>query len=63
MNVIAPVAVSPRPVQFGDITVGKPPSSGSSSRAGQPFKVLDFKGVDEQVVLKSDSGDARPSTC
>jgi hypothetical protein len=60
VNVVAPVAVSPEAVQFGDVAVGKPAEKRVVVQGAEPFKILQVKGTDEQVAVKVDSEEAKP---
>lgn len=59
VNIVAPpVAVSPEIITFGNLPMGKSTEKKVTLQSGTPFKILDVKGVDEQlkaVIEKSDS--------
>ncbi len=60
VNVAAPVAVSPENVQFGDLSLGNPTEKQVTLQSGTPFKILEIKGADDQLVVKADSQEAKP---
>jgi len=61
VNVTAPVAASPESVSFGDVTLGKAAEQKVTLQSGTPFKVLEVKGGDDQVVVTLDTKDAKPT--
>jgi len=59
VNVSNPVAVSTEQVQLGDIPLGNAVEHRVIIQSTEPFKVLSVKGLDEQVVVKSDTQEAK----
>ena len=61
VNVTTPVAVTPEMVSFGDVALGKPAEQTITLLSGTPFKVLEVKAGDDQVVVTLDNKDAKAS--
>jgi hypothetical protein len=59
VNVVAPVAVSPEAVRFGDLALGNPAETRVTVHATAPFKIVRVDGIDEQVVVRVDSDEAK----
>lgn len=59
VNVVNPVAVSAEQVQLGDIPLGNAVEHRVIIQGTEPFKVLDVRGIDESVLVQSDSKDAK----
>ncbi len=59
VNVVAPVAVSPENIAFGELAVGASAEQKIviQSGAGTPFKILEVRGGDEQLKLSVDNQD------
>jgi hypothetical protein len=60
VNVVAPVAVSPEAVRFGDLPLGNPAETRVLVQAVAPFKIVRVNGTDEQVAVQVDSADSKP---
>ena len=52
VNVVAPVAVTPEAVQFGDVPMGTPAEKRVVLKGTSPFKILEVKGGDDQLGVK-----------
>ena len=61
VNVTTPVAVSPEAVSFGDVALGKGAEQKITLLSGTPFKVLEVKAGDDQVVVTLDNKEAKPT--
>jgi len=59
VNVTNPVAVSTEHVQLGDIPLGNAVEHRVIIQSTEPFKVISVKGLDEQVIVKSDTQEAK----
>jgi hypothetical protein len=60
VTVSPPVTVSPSALEFGDMPLGTPGEKRVVIQSGTPFRILEVKGADEQVVVKVENPDARP---
>lgn len=60
VTVVAPIALNPGVVQLNDLKLGNAIEHRVVLRANQAFKVLDVKGNDEVVELKTQSTEAMP---
>jgi hypothetical protein len=58
VNVVPAVAVSPEAVTFGNLSIGAPSEKKLTLESGKPFKILDVKGVDEQLKVVIEKNDA-----
>ena len=61
VNVTTPMAVTPEVVSFGDVSLGKAAEQKITLLSGTPFKVLEVKAGDDQVVVTLDNKDAKAS--
>ena len=60
VNVVAPIAVNPEAVRFGDVTLGTPAEQRLIVQGSEPFKVLEVKGGDGVVKVGQLSAEAKP---
>jgi hypothetical protein len=60
VNVIAAVAVNPEVATFGTLPMGVATEKKFTLQSGTPFKILDVKGVDEQLKVVIEKSDASP---
>jgi hypothetical protein len=60
VNVVAPVAVSPDAVRFGDVALGNPAETRVLVQGTAPFKIVRVNGTDEQVTVQVDTAEAKP---
>lgn len=60
VTVVAPVAVSPEAVRFGDVALGNLAQQRLIMQATTPFKVVRVTGTDEQVAVRVDSEESKP---
>lgn len=58
VNIITPVAANPESVAFGNLAVGTSTEKKLTLQSGTPFKILDVKGVDEQLKVVIEKTDA-----
>jgi hypothetical protein len=58
VNVVAPVAVSPESAAFGNLPMGTATEKKVTLQSGTPFKILEVKGVDEQLKVVIEKSDA-----
>jgi hypothetical protein len=58
VNVIASVAVTPENATFGNVPMGVSTEKKLTLQSGTPFKILDVKGVDEQLKVVIEKSDA-----
>lgn len=54
VNVVAPVAVLPSAVSFGDVQMGSAPEQKVTIQSATPFKILGVKGADDQLSVSVD---------
>ena len=54
----ASVAASPEAVSFGNVALGTTPEKKITLQSGTPFKILDVKGIDEQLKVVIEKNDA-----
>ena len=59
VNVVAPVAVSPAAVAFGDVKMGSAPEQKVTIQGNAPFKILGVKGADDQLSVTVDKDAAQ----
>jgi hypothetical protein len=60
VNVVAPIALNPEAVRFGDVTEGATTTQKVILQGSAPFKVMEVKGTDGQIKATPASKDARP---
>lgn len=61
VNVTAPqVAASPAAVSFGNVSLGSTPEKKIKLESGTPFKILEIKGLDEQLKVVIEQNGASP---
>lgn len=60
VTVSPPVTVSPAALEFGDMPLGSPGEKRVVLQSGTPFRILEVKGGDAQVVVTVEHKDARP---
>jgi len=60
VTVTPPVTVNPAALEFGDMPLGSPGERRVVIQSGTPFRILEVKGGDEQVVVRVENQDARP---
>ncbi|MGL6096083.1 MAG: hypothetical protein ACRC7O_09840, partial [Fimbriiglobus sp.] len=60
VNVVAPIALNPEVVRFGDVTQGGTTKQRVILQGSTPFKVVEVKGTDGQMKVTPASNDARP---
>ena len=60
VNVVASVAASPEAVSFGNVSLGTTPEQKITLQSGTPFKILEVKGVDEQLKVVIEKTGASP---
>jgi hypothetical protein len=60
VNVVAPVAVSPESVRFGDLALGNPAEQRLIMQATAPFKIVRVNGTDEQIAVQVDTAESKP---
>ncbi len=60
VNVTAPLAASPDAVSFGSVPLGSTPEQKITLQSGTPFKILEVKGVDEQLKAVIEKTGASP---
>lgn len=60
VNVVAPIAVNPEAVRFGDVKVGDAAPQRLMVQGSEPFKVLEVKGGDGVVKVGPLSAEAKP---
>jgi hypothetical protein len=60
VNVVATVAASPEAVAFGNVAVGTSHEKKVTLQSGTPFKILEVKGVDEQLKVVIEKTDSSP---
>jgi hypothetical protein len=58
VNIITPVAATPEIIAFGNLSVGTSTEKKLTLQSGTPFKILDVKGVDEQLKVVIEKSDA-----
>jgi hypothetical protein len=61
VNVVTPVAANPEAMSFGNLSVGIASEKKLTLESGTPFKILDVKGVDEQLKVVIEKSDASPT--
>jgi hypothetical protein len=60
VNVVTPVAVTPENAAFGNLPMGTATEKKLTLQSVTPFKILDVKGVDEQLKVVIEKNDASP---
>lgn len=60
VTVVAPIAVNPDAVRFGDVKIGDTSEQRVIIQGAAPFKVLEVKGADDGLKATPLSQDARP---
>jgi hypothetical protein len=60
VNVVASLAASPETVSFGNVKLGSTPEQKLTLKSGTPFKILEVKGVDEQLKAVIQKTEASP---
>lgn len=60
VNVITRMAVNPEIATFGNLPMGVATEKKLTLQSGTPFKILDVKGVDEQLKVVIEKSDASP---
>ncbi|HET6572048.1 MAG TPA: DUF1573 domain-containing protein [Fimbriiglobus sp.] len=60
VTVVAPIAVNPETVQFGEVTVGEPAEQKVILQGNRPFKVIEVKGDGGDVAVEQVAAGARP---
>ncbi|MCI0702556.1 MAG: DUF1573 domain-containing protein [Planctomycetia bacterium] len=55
VNVVAAVAATPGAVSFGDVKMGSALEQKITIQSATPFKILEIKGVDDQLRVKVDN--------
>jgi hypothetical protein len=60
VTVTASVAASPEAVSFGSVPLGTTPEKKVTLQGGAPFKILEIKGVDEQLKAVIEKSEASP---
>ncbi len=60
VNVVSSVAASPEAVSFGNVSLGTTPEQKITLQSGTPFKILEVKGVDEQLKVVIEKTGASP---
>src|SRR5581483_10979499 len=60
VTVITPVAATPEAVTFGNVTLGSTSEQKITLQGTAPFKILEVKGVDEQLKAVIEKNDASP---
>ncbi len=58
VNVTSSVAVTPESASFGNLPMGSSTEKKLTLQSGTPFKILDVKGVDEQLKVVIEKSDA-----
>jgi hypothetical protein len=58
VNVISSVAVTPESATFGNLPMGVAAEKKVTLQSGTPFKILDVKGVDEQLKVVIEKSEA-----
>jgi hypothetical protein len=60
VTVVSPIAVNPETVRFGEVAVGEPSEQKVILQGNQPFKVVEVKGAEGDVVVDKVAAGARP---
>lgn len=60
VNVVAPIAINPEGVKFGEIKVGEKSEQKVILQGSQPFKVLKIKGAEGEIDVAPVAEGARP---
>jgi hypothetical protein len=60
VNVTASLAASPETVAFGNVKLGTTPEQKITLQSGTPFKILEVKGIDEQLKVVIEKSEASP---
>lgn len=61
VTVVSPaVAASPEAVSFANVAMGSPTEKKLTLQSGTPFKIIDVKGVDEQLKVVIEKNDSSP---
>jgi hypothetical protein len=60
VTVIAPIAVNPETVKFGEVAVGEPAEQKVILQGNKPFKVVEVKGAEGDVKVDEVAAGARP---
>jgi hypothetical protein len=58
VNIVTLVAANPESIAFGNLSVGTATEKKLTLQSGTPFKILDVKGVDEQLKVVIEKADA-----
>ena len=63
VNVYAAVAATPEVVSFGSVKLGSRPEQKLTLQSNAPFKILEVRGTDEEVIVRADKDTAQPPYC
>jgi len=60
VNVVAPIAVNPGSISFGDVKIGEPTEQKVILQGSAPFKVVGVKGGEGMIAVDDTASGARP---